>query len=273
MNQVESISENRVRRQLKKLFACSRLAESELLRKFLTYIVEETLAGRAEHLKEYNIAVNVLHKPFDFDPRLDGVVRVNARRLRDALVHYYENSGIHDTCRIHIPKGRYVPLFQTVHRLPTNEKSNIIPMSASRQSKKISLLLLPFKTFDPDPLHSVFADHVRLALTAKMATTPELHVIYNHGIRQRFRSIKNTFFEPDYIVTGTADFTSEQFNIVFRLVESSTKDKIWKEEFSFCYDPKDIYKKTSIVLTRILFFIQNIQTDTMQEESKISIPG
>lgn len=84
---------------------------SERLRKFLRFIVESTLDGRSEELKEYLIGVEVFGKGPSFDPRLDSAVRVEARRLRGKLEEYYQREGAGDAVRIRLPKGGYVPVF------------------------------------------------------------------------------------------------------------------------------------------------------------------
>ena len=42
---------------------------------FLTYVVKETLAGRAEHIKAYNVAVDGLGISENFDPQTDSRIR------------------------------------------------------------------------------------------------------------------------------------------------------------------------------------------------------
>ena len=87
-------------------------------RKFLSFVVDETLEGRASQLKGYTIAVEVYGRTDEFDPQVDPIVRVEAGRLRRALEHYYLTAGIKDPVRIKIPIGGYVPTFQTVPKAP-----------------------------------------------------------------------------------------------------------------------------------------------------------
>jgi hypothetical protein len=69
------------------------------------------LAGQANHIKEYNIAVEALGRPADFDQKRDSIVRVEAHRLRKRLRQYYEADGAGHTLQILIPPGQYVPQF------------------------------------------------------------------------------------------------------------------------------------------------------------------
>ncbi len=103
--------EEDVRCELRRILSSPRLEASERRRAFLSYIVEETLAGRAGALKGYTIAVAVFGRDEGFDPQSDPVVRIEARRLRRDLNGYYVDAGGHDPVRIWIPTGSYVPQF------------------------------------------------------------------------------------------------------------------------------------------------------------------
>jgi serine/threonine-protein kinase len=82
--------------------------------RFLRYIVEETLAGRASGIKEQVLGMEVFDRGQDFNPRLDPIVRVQARNLRSRIAKYYEGPGQGDPIRIELPKGTYVPVFHQV---------------------------------------------------------------------------------------------------------------------------------------------------------------
>ncbi len=79
------------------------------MREFLSFAVEESLAGRGGELKESVIGARVFERTADYDPRLDPIVRVEARRLRAKLKEYYEGEGANDGVRIDLPVGSYAP--------------------------------------------------------------------------------------------------------------------------------------------------------------------
>ena len=68
--------------QLDKILASAHFAQSRRLSRFLRLVVEETLGGKADRLKEYRIGVEVFDRGTDFDPRLDSIVRMQAAKLR-----------------------------------------------------------------------------------------------------------------------------------------------------------------------------------------------
>jgi TolB-like protein/tetratricopeptide (TPR) repeat protein len=92
--------------------ARSRLfSNSARLVRFLRFTVDEVLNGRGDLLKEYLIGTRVYDRPDDYDPRVDSVVRVEARRLRSKLDKYYETAGVAANLRITFRSGSYVPTF------------------------------------------------------------------------------------------------------------------------------------------------------------------
>jgi len=99
---------------LRRILDSEGFAASDRHRQFLSYVVEETLSGRADRLKGYTIAVQVFGRDTTFDAQTDPLVRIEARRLRQSLEHYYLTSGRTDPVRISIPKGGYVPVFEQV---------------------------------------------------------------------------------------------------------------------------------------------------------------
>jgi hypothetical protein len=97
--------------QLERILTSAHLVTSPSLSRFLRYIVEETLAGRSAEIREYTLGVHVFDRGEDFNPRLDPIVRVQARNLRSRMAKYYEGPGAEDPVRIELPKGTYVPIF------------------------------------------------------------------------------------------------------------------------------------------------------------------
>jgi serine/threonine-protein kinase len=99
-----------VRAQLDKILGSGAFAGSERPSRFLRFIVEQALEGHP--LKETLVGVEVFGRKPAYDPRLDGVVRVEAVKLRSRLKEYYESEGANDEVRIDLPKGGYLPSFE-----------------------------------------------------------------------------------------------------------------------------------------------------------------
>ena len=100
-----------IRAQLKRILKSDMFIRSRKLTGFLTYLVEETLAGRADRLKGYSIGIEVFGKDPSFNPDRDTLVRVQASRLRRLLTRYYQDIAPDDPIVLRIPKGNYTPQF------------------------------------------------------------------------------------------------------------------------------------------------------------------
>ena len=100
--------------QLARITNSPPLVSSPSLCRFLRYVVEETLAGRASGIKEQVLGLEVFDRGEGFNPRLDPIVRVQARNLRSRIAKYYEGPGAMDPIRIELPKGTYIPVFHQV---------------------------------------------------------------------------------------------------------------------------------------------------------------
>ena len=79
-----------VRDQLERIVSSRGFVSSDRLRRFLRFVVDSALDGRQNELKEYTLGVEVFDRRPDYDPRLEPIVRVEARRLRSKLAKYYE---------------------------------------------------------------------------------------------------------------------------------------------------------------------------------------
>ena len=101
-----------IREQLVRILNSGPFHQSQRRQRFLEYLVNETLAGRGERLKAYNVALEVFDRPETFDPTIDPLVRIEAARLREKLREYYGTEGQSDAIHIDLPKGTYAPLIE-----------------------------------------------------------------------------------------------------------------------------------------------------------------
>ncbi len=109
-----------IRQQLDRILKSGPFHQSRRRQRFLEYLVNETLAGRSERLKGYNVALEVFDRPETFDPIVYPLVRIEAARLREKLREYYDADGRSDPIRIDLPKGTYTPQIKFRQTAPPN---------------------------------------------------------------------------------------------------------------------------------------------------------
>ena len=103
-----------VRAELDKILESLVFSSAIRLSQFLTFVVEKSLAGEAGTLKETTVGVEVYGRQPAYDPKLEPIVRTEARRLRSKLEEYYRTTGCDDRVRIELPKGGYAPRFEVL---------------------------------------------------------------------------------------------------------------------------------------------------------------
>lgn len=124
------LSDELIREELARLLASRTFQTADAQRRFLRHVVENTMAGRSHEVKEYTIGVEVFERGKAFDPRLDNIVRTEARKLRGRLAKYYQQEGEHDRIRIEFPSRGYVPTFREADA-PEIAPPSAVALSAS----------------------------------------------------------------------------------------------------------------------------------------------
>ncbi|MGD0457068.1 MAG: malectin domain-containing carbohydrate-binding protein [Terriglobia bacterium] len=107
--------------------------------KLLKYICDEYFLGRADRIKEYNLATEALGRAADFDQNRDAIVRVEVHRLRRKLKEYYEGEGAGHALRIVIDPGHYAPRFVPRDEMPSAELEADSGTSEVRESQNFEL--------------------------------------------------------------------------------------------------------------------------------------
>lgn len=118
-----SVPPEQVESALARIERSAAFRKSPRHRALLRHLVARALAEDHASLKETVIAVEVFGRPAaSFDPKLDTIVRVEARRLRSRLSTYYRSDGRDTPIRIELPVGSYVPLI--AGRAPTQHAAD-----------------------------------------------------------------------------------------------------------------------------------------------------
>jgi len=101
-----------IMQQLGRLLASPYLSNSRRFPSFLRYIVQETLKGNTDLLKERTIGVAIFGKEASYDTSTEPIVRVTAAEIRKRIAQYYQQPGRSTETRVSLPSGSYVPHFE-----------------------------------------------------------------------------------------------------------------------------------------------------------------
>jgi hypothetical protein len=113
---IKSIPAPEVRHALQDILHSEAFSNSKRCCDFLSYVVEQALAGSQHELKERTIAVAVFGRTPSYDSHEDAIVRIIASEVRKRLGHYYASQGKQAAIHVSLPRGGYVPVFNELDR-------------------------------------------------------------------------------------------------------------------------------------------------------------
>jgi len=215
-------SDKLIRQQLNRLLASKTFAQVERLKRFITFIVDETIAGRGGELKEYVIGVQVFGKEASFDPRTDPIVRVQARRLRTRLSRYYRDEGNNDELIVDLPKGGYAPVFRTRDDAPAAKRS----LTAALVGRN-TVAVLPLADDSPGASLDYFCRGLRDEIVHALTSIKSLRVL---------AARRSGGDDPDdageaaaLVITGGVRSARERLRVTVHLVDGASGFYLWSE--------------------------------------------
>jgi TolB-like protein len=252
----ETYSKTVILNQVQKILESPLFKVSNILSKFLTYIINETISGRSDYLKEYNIAIGVLKKSVSFNPNQNGVVRVHARRLRDALDNYYITYGLENCCEIIIPKGGYIPhfrIFKSLKLKPVPAKKNCMPLPG----EIVKMAVMPFKTFEVANSSLVLANNIGQLLSIEFARFPNFSVLSYYTTQQlQFKQtgIKEiaATYGIQYVLAGSIQFDPTRIYVFLQLINADTEIMIWSDSYTLDISTSDLFEVGNVVVYRAM---------------------
>jgi hypothetical protein len=118
-----------VMEELERILSSAHFRNSKRYPALLRFVVERTLEGRGDEIKERSIAMDVFGRQAGYDPSVDPVVRISAGEVRKRLAQYYQEPGHEGEIRIELPLGSYQPEFIVAAQAPAG--SGVAPVVAS----------------------------------------------------------------------------------------------------------------------------------------------
>ena len=226
----------RVRHHLDLLLRSPHFRATDMQRAFLQFVVERSLAGRAEEIKGFTVATEVFGRSPDFDQSRDPIVSIQANKLRRALELYYLTEGKQDPCRIEIPKGTYVPIF-----LETRQKAYD---SAATGEWEIdegmdlwpSVLVLPLENLTGDASKDFIGFGLSTELAIEIGQFNQIKVlcpVQGEGEKADLRDAR-------FIISGSIYQYDEHIKISVQLIDQKTSQQIWGESYKASLNACDL---------------------------------
>ena len=212
--------------ELERMLASPAFRASDRIRQFLTYVIEETLEGRARRIKAYSIATEVFGRGAEFDPNTDPIVRIEAGRLRRALERYYLTEGSGDPLVIDIPKGSYVPVFLSNDGKRSRAEAGI-PAAIDA-----SVAIQTFRDLSENADHAYLAVGISEEISVALAQYPEVRVVptteNNREASARYLGRK---LGVQFVIGGSVRRDGDRIRVTAQLMSTSDGTQVWVETY------------------------------------------
>jgi TolB-like protein len=213
--------------QVQKIVSDPVFENSTILKNFLQYIVDQSLQGNSNQLKEYTIAINVLRKPVEFNTQENGIVRIHAARLRRILDLYYKERGQIDNIRISIPKGNYIPHFS---------KNNGHQINGIGFKEPIVIGIIPFNQLGGSEAESSILKGIELQLATALMKFENFFVVGFQMISDLFKKdhdVKKLIndYDLNYMIMGEASVVKKNVRLYVHLIKSRSNQQVWAQMY------------------------------------------
>jgi len=234
--------ESEVRAQLARILESPQFSAAEGARRLLSYLVTQTLAGEADQLKEYTLALEVFGRDESFDPKINPSVRVEAGRLRRRLEHYYLTQGRADPVLIELPRGGYVPRFLAnadVLHLTEDLASPANGRHGSGEPRLVmpggpTIAVLPFENLG-SPADMPFADGMSIEILTALARFRQFRVLGRgtvFGHRGEHDALKlRAELGSDYVLGGSIRREAQTVRVHAELLSGADGEVLWAERY------------------------------------------
>ena len=249
--------------EVERICKSEHFANSKQLQDFLRYLINETLAGRKSQIKAYSIATEVFGRDKNFNPDIDPIVRVEARRLRKKLIENYTSSGEGSSIRIDIPTGRYVPTFTKFEAVgclvPEKVNKSRQPKLAETPFDRIrpSIAVLPFVNLGLGPEKDFFCTGLSEQISSSLSKFQELEVINSYTSRSVINlglDLANVamHLSARFCVHGTLQERGENFRLIVQLSDLKNGTLLWAENFNFQFTSPEFFTLMDEIVNRVV---------------------
>lgn len=213
-------------------------------------MVEQALQGDTDKLNEFVLGLEVFNRGDSFDPRIDSIVRVEARRLRERLRKYYEQEGRDDPIVITLRPRSFVPEFNQASpgRPPAPSRLRawgdahrtiaiamaallcgvgvtavFLPRLWQRPvpPQTVSIAVRPFQMISTAPDQDILGRSISDYILTGLANTPGLRLLSGGSQEQSGN--------PDYVVEGSVQVKDGRLRVSVKMTDTRAQSYILAE--------------------------------------------
>jgi len=217
-------TENDIYTQVQRILASRFFSGSDRLRRFVSFAANHALTGDGQRLKEHMVGVEVFDRRPNYDPRIDPIVRVEARRLRSKLKSYYASVGRDDQLLIEFPKGSYTPIFR--FRTPVRNKS--------RPAIGSAVAVLPFVNLTDSARDECVSDGLTEELIHQLIQIPSLQVVVCQPASQPHGHCQSLTCRSDatkWNLRGSIRYEHGNIRVIVQLIDTTSGAYVWSETY------------------------------------------
>jgi tetratricopeptide (TPR) repeat protein len=228
-----------IRQELQRVLDSEVFRSSPILGKFLQFVVQESLAGNDNQLKEYTIGKQVLGKNGNYDPRQDASVRIHAVRLRRLLKEYYQGEGITAPLQIAVPKGTYRPAFLNAPQggKEREGKQGALSGASTGDTPEDVIRILPFSA-PGQSMPSTTDPHAFCELlSSKLSLFQDITVVPYHRTQECLLQggpVQQvaTQLGATYYITGSFHYEEGVFHVSCQMFDASSHALLCSQDFT-----------------------------------------
>jgi len=206
-----------VRAEVQRILQSQLFSNCERLRRFISFAAQHALGGSSQSLKEYVIGIEVYDRTTRFDPRIDPIVRVEARRLRSKLTSYYASVGYQDPVEVEFPKGTYQPVFR--HR---SARRPITP--------DLTITVAPFGSLTMKG-DDGFAEGLTEEIVHGLANAHKMRVLPWNSDPSNKPVARCARAKTDVLLRGSVRCRSTGVRVISQLIDVGSQVYLWSEAF------------------------------------------
>lgn len=219
------------------------------MKRFLSYIVTESLEGRENRLKGYAIGLEVFDRPDDFDPQADTIVRVQAGQLRRRLDLYYAGDGRDSPVRILVPKGRYAPVFEVRREAPSPaSEEGLSTVVNIEQVIRPGIVVLTFQNLASDNDTEYFAEGVTAEVVNALVQFRYMRIVARTASVMESSTASSELSEiaktynVQFALTGNVRRAGNLMRVSVNLISVQTGEHVYSKIFDRQYTPENLFE-------------------------------